>query len=414
MSINPSAPKISTLAELENVVALRARHIAFASKFLAWPNETSDFYSFLAPNSSGIHVCERVYHPGASSLVGHEDLCDLILGGSEATFELTPQYPQAVRFCEKLLATLYEEEESRKIAHLPFAQELLISSDWSVKDGIGPCSLHSPSVIGYSDPKNLNKYSANKPAVIWSKFWQLSTDPIDCLLKRIGQIIEEHSRSLKPSSSYKYAPATMDAWIDRAVLELRPWIEARRKLPTIGLNELTYTQLPNLPGIRGLKKEQIENVCNKLGVRFREKNIYKDWLVMFRAPASSMYDKASLSFANSHNVLGDCWGYPFAFDLTFGNGVVSVRCEGVPTPAESDDEGAPGVVTSRKNTQKPMPTEWLTISEAAEYAGKTTKTIRSWLQRKIDANTPMLPHTAGSGRMVRILRADLDMWRKST
>lgn len=180
----------------------------------------------------------------------------------------------------------------------------------------------------------------------------------------------------------------------------------------ISLGDLSYAQLPNLPLRKRLEKGQIEKVCKKLANRIRGR-LEKEWSAMFRAPASSMYDKASLSFSNTENLIGDCWGHPFAFDLAFGSGVVKVRCEGVTTPVEPDAEKAPDIVTSPENTQKPQPTDRLTISEAAAYAGKSTKTIRSWLQRKTGENTFMLPNTIGSGRMVRILRSDLDIWRKA-
>ena len=165
---------VSSNSELTEAVKCRARHIVILSEFKPWPKETNEHYRYLPPDRKGIHACERVYHPGASRLDGYEDLCDLVLGGSEVLFALDPAHQQAVRFCEQLLATLYEEAESRKIAHSPCARELLKNTDWSVKDGIGPSALHTPSVIGYSDPKNLsNRYHADKPAVIWSKHWQL-------------------------------------------------------------------------------------------------------------------------------------------------------------------------------------------------------------------------------------------------
>lgn len=413
MSTDRFPQKISTNSKLGKVIAQRAQHIVFASDFKPWPNKKNGFYNFLAPNPSGIHVCERLYHPGSSRLAGFEDLCDLILGGSEVVIELTPESQQAVRFCEMLLATLYEDMEARKIAHLPFAQEVLKNSDWSVQDGIGPCTLHSPAVIGYSAPKNLKKYSADKPAVIWSKFWQLSTDPIDSLLKRVGQIIEEHSRSLKPSSSKRYTPPAMDAWIDRAILELRPWVEDRRKFPTIALDELTYAQLPILPSLKRPEKEQVEAVCEKLGSRIREKNLHQEWSVMFRAPASSMYDKASLSFRSIEKPVGDCWGYPFAFDLAFGSGVVKVRCEGL-TALNKPDVAVSTVTTPEQQLAvvEERPDDLLTIAEAAKYANVSTRTIRSWLGAKQANDKPMLPGVVRTDRIVNIPRGDLEPWRK--
>ena len=398
---------VSSNSELTAAVKRRARHIVILSELKPWPKETKEHYRFLPPDRKGIHACERVYHPGASRLDGYEDFCDLVLGGSEVLFALDPAHQQTVRFCEQLLATLYEEAESRKIAHSPCARELLKNTDWSVKDGIGPSALHTPSVIGYSDPKNLsNRYHADKPAVIWSKHWQLSTDPIDSLLKRVDQIIEEHIHSLHPSKSKRYAPHEVDDWINEAITSLRLWIEARRDMPMISVGDLSYAQLPNLPLRKRLEKGQIEEVCEKLANRIRGR-LEKEWSAMFRAPASSMYDKASLSFRGINNTTGDCWGYPFAFDMAFGNGIVKVRCECITSNEVPDAKGGAGATLPKPPPDDEDPNDWLSLAQAAEYACVTTRTIRTWLKQKNDKGELVLPSQKRTGRKVFILRKDL-------
>lgn len=338
MSASTLFHKISNLHELDEAVAQRAQRLKFTSDFKAWSETTGDFYSFLAPNSSGIHVCARVSHPGSSSLAGYEDLRDLILGGSEVIFELTPQHQQSVRYCEMLLAILDEEVEARKIAHDSYALEILRNTDWSHRDGIGPRTLRSPAVIGYTDLKNLNKYFADKPAIIWSKHWQLSIDPIKSLLMRVGQIIEEHCRSFMSVASEILAPPAMDEWVDHAIIKLMQWVEDRRNGLTINLCELDYPQLSDISLKVRLTNEQIKDLCDRLAHQIRKNSLYNDWLAIFRAPAFSMFDKASLSFSDLANVMVDCWGYPFAFDQAFGSGVVKVRCEGLTATSSAEKQ----------------------------------------------------------------------------
>lgn len=344
MSTNPLADKISTIAELENEISQRAHQIVIASNFQAWPGTTEKFYRFLPPNSQGIHACERVYHPGASRLTGYEDLCDLVYGGSEVVFELDPAHQQAVRFCEQVIATLYEDVAARKASDSPFAKNLILSTDWSIRDGMGPCVLPVPVVVGFTHAGNINTCKVQKPSIIWSKQWQLSIDPVDALVNRVREVIEKHSWPLKQDETNGYTPLTMDAWVDQALICLMIWVEKNRDLPSIALDELSCDRLPVIPIKEKLENCQIRDLCSQLTDRIHRKQLHEEWSKIFRAPASSMYDKASLSFGNPEKVMGDCWGYPFAFDLSFGNGVVKVRYEGGATLNNPAVE-APAVVT---------------------------------------------------------------------
>jgi excisionase family DNA binding protein len=55
----------------------------------------------------------------------------------------------------------------------------------------------------------------------------------------------------------------------------------------------------------------------------------------------------------------------------------------------------------------------LTIKQAAEYARVDERTIRDWLKKQ-NVNKPMLPGAIVQGRKIRILRTDLDPWRKGS
>lgn len=413
MSINPLAPRISTIAELENVVAQRARHIVVAPNFQAWPDATEEFYRFLPPDSKGIRACERVRHPGSSRLTGFEDLCDLILGGCEVDIELAPDCQQTVRFCEMLLATLNEDVEARKIAS-SLGYTLVKSTDWSVKDGSGPKAIPTPSVIGFTDSENLKTYQTNKPAIIWTKHWQLSIDPIDSLLKRVGQIIEQNSRLLKPGKSTRHTTPEMDYWVDQALVGLQLWIEGRRDMPTLDLDKLAYDQLPILPLDKNLDNARVGSLCRKLAQRLCERSINGQWCTMMRAPAALMFEMAGHSFGPDDTVRKDCWGNPFAFDMVFGNGIVKVRCEGMPAICK------PAVELSTESTQtKPpsavieKPDDLLSKDEAAIYAHVSPRTITTWLNSKKADGTPMLPNVIRTARRVKIPRSDLDQWRKA-
>ena len=413
MSTNPLADKISTIAELENAISQRARRIVIASNFQAWPDATEEFYRFLPPDSKGIRACERVRHPGSSRLVGFEDLCDLILGGCEVVIELAPDCQPAVRFCEMLLSTLYEDVEARKIAS-PLGHSLVKTTDWSVKDGSGPKTLSTPAVIGFTDLDNLKIYQAIKPAVIWTKHWQLSVDPIDSLLKRVGQIIEQNSRLLKPSKSTRHTAPEMDYWVNQALVGLQLWIEGRRDMPALDLDRLAYDQLPILPLDKNLDNAQVGCLFRKLAQRLRERSIHGQWCTMMRMPAALMFEMAGRSFEPDETVRKDCWGNPFAFDMVFGSGIVKVRCEGATTIGDTN------VATSAKpaSANPPpaigeKPGNLLSIDEAAEYANVSARTISSWLNTKTANGSPMLPDVQRTQKRVKIPRHNLDPWRKA-
>lgn len=413
MSTNPSADKISTITELENAISRRARRIVIASNFQAWPDTAEKFYRFLPPDSKGIHACERVWHHGSSRLAGFNDLCDLILGGCEVVIELAPECQQAIRFSEMLLATLNEDVEAQKIAS-PIGYALVKTTDWSVKDGSGPKILPAPSVIGFTDSENLKAYQVNKPAVIWTKHWQLSTDPIDSLLKRVGQIIEQNSQLMKPSKSARPTTPDIDMWIDQALVELQLWIEDRRNMPAIDLDKLVYDQLPELPHGAKLGSAQVGYLCRELAQRLHERRIHGQWCAMMRAPATLMFEMAGRSFGPDGAVEKDCWGYPFMFEVVFGSGTVKVCYEGmsaISKPAvgistESMQAGAPSAVIEK-------PDDLLSIEEAASYAHVSKRTITTWLSGKTANGTPMLPGVIRTSRRVRIPRCDLDQWRKA-
>lgn len=414
MSTNPLTDKISTIAELKNVISQRAHQIVISSNFQAWPGTTEKFYRFLPPNSQGIHACERVYHPGASRLTGYEDLCDLVYGGSEVVFELDPAHQQAVRFCEQVIATLYEDVAARKASDSPFAKNLILSTDWSIRDGMGPCVLPVPVVVGFTHAGNINTCKVQKPSIIWSKQWQLSIDPVDALVNRVREVIEKHSWPLKQDETNGYTPLTMDAWVDQALICLMIWVEKNRDLPSIASVELSCDRLPVIPIKEKLENCQIRDLCSQLTDRIHRKQLHEEWSKIFRAPASSMYDKASLSFGNPEKVMGDCWGYPFAFDLGFGNGVVKVRCEGmvplngppVEKPTMEASERQPACASEKRIG------DMLSITQAAEYANVSKKTISTWLKSKDPQGNPMLPGVMRFGRnLIRIPRASLDRWR---
>lgn len=344
MSTNPLADKISTIAELETVISQRAHQIVIASNFQAWPDTTEKFYRFLPPDSKGIHACERVHHPGSSRLTGYEDLCDSVYGGSEVVFELDPAHQQAVRFCEQMIATLYEDVAARKASDSPFAKNLILSTDWSIRDGMGSCVLPVPVVVGFTHAGNINTCKVQKPAIIWSKQWQLSFDPVDALVNRVREVIEKHRWPLKQEETNGYTPLTIDTWVDQALICLMIWVEENRDLSSIAFDELSCDRLPVFPIKEKLENSQIRDVCSQLTDRIHRKKLHEEWSKIFRAPASSMYDKASLFFGNPEKVMGDCWGYPVSFDLGFGNGVVKVRFVGGATLNNPAAE-APAVVT---------------------------------------------------------------------
>ena len=413
MSTNPSADNISTITELENAISQRARRIVIASNFQAWPDTAEKFYRFLPPDPKGIHACERVWHPGSSRLAGFNDLCDLILGGCEVIIELVPECQQAIRFTEMLLATLNEDVEAQRVAS-PIGYALVKTTDWSVKDGCGPKTLPVPSVIGFTDSENLKADRINKPAVIWSKHWQLSTDPIDSLLKRVGQIIEQNIQLLKPSKSTQPTTPDMDLWVDQALVELQHWIEDRRNMSAIGLDKLVYDQLPDLPHGAKLGGAQVGYLCRELAQRLHERRIRGQWCAMMRAPATLMFEMSGRSFGHDDTVGKDCWGYPFMFEVVFGSGTVKVCYEGmsaISKPAvgistESMQAGAPSAVIEK-------PDDLLSIEEAASYAHVSKRTITTWLSGKTANGTPMLPGVIRTPRLVKIPRRDLDPWRKA-
>lgn len=139
-----------------------------------------------------------------------------------------------------------------------------------------------------------------------------------------------------------------------------------------------------------------------------------------------MYEMAGRSFTPSDNAHKDCWGYPFAFDLAFGNGVVKVRCEGVTALNEPDTDVPANTTSARQPEEVPaittpalqpaavgeQPGDLLNIAEAAEYANVSTRTIGNWLKAKLTNDDPMLPNVIRTDRIVKIPRGDLDLWRK--
>jgi hypothetical protein len=81
-----------------------------------------------------------------------------------------------------------------------------------------------------------------------------------------------------------------------------------------------------------------------------------------------------------------------------------------PIPVK-EETPVPADPAPQNNTATNLP-EYLTIREAAEYARRTERTIRSWRKRKDSKGDQMLPGTIQTGRKILILRTDLDRWPK--
>lgn len=417
MTTDPLAEKISTITELKKVISRRASHIVIASNFQAWPDAARKFYRFLPPDSKGIHACERVWHPGSSRLAGFEDLCNLILGGCEVVIELAPECQQAILFSEILLATLNEDIEARECSSQP-VYKFVKATDWSARDGTGPKTLLTPTVIGFTDSENLKAYGVKTPAIIWSKHWLLSGDPIDTMLKHIGQIVEQNNALPEAGEATGALPHEIDLWADQIFVGLQIWIENQRNMPTLDLDNLAKIsadgQLRIPPHKKMLDGAQVDCLCEKLARRIREPSISALWRTMIRAPDLLMFEKSGSSFEPNTAVMKDCWGYPFAFDMAFGSGIVKVRCEGV----KAIDEPAAEISAKSTPTKYPpavieTPDDLLCIDEAAKYANVSARTITTWLNKTTADGRPMLPGVIRTHRRVKIPRRDLDPWRSA-
>ena len=411
MSKDSFPSKVFNRAGLKKTVAQRPRKIIIASGFNAW-TDPEDYYCFRAPDKRGVHKCGQVFHPGASLLEGYEDLCDRVLWGCEVVLELRPDRQSAIRFAEMLLARLYHEMEARKTLVNPYAKDLVFNSDWSARDGLGPCSIPVPAVIGYTEPTNLRQHLTDKPAVIWSRYWQLESDVVPELIAHVRQKLLAYNQSLKKRTGPKLKIPAMEMWIAEALADLCVQAGGATHVKKKPLNIQNTLKWPPLPFKKRIAEEQIEEICLMLERRIRESGIQRDWANMMRAPAASMYENAGSSFENRDGVMVDCWGYPFGFDLFFGRGVVKIRGEemaGLNMPS-ADIIAKP--TTPLQLPSAGNPDEWLTISQAAKYVGKTTRTIGAWLKKKTDDGQPMLPNVFRSGRTIRIRCRDLDPFRK--
>jgi hypothetical protein len=220
MSEDPFPSMVFNRANLKKTVAQRPHKIVIASGFKAW-SDPEDYYRFRVADKRGVHKCGQVFHPGASLLEGYDDLCDLVLWGCEVVFELRPDCQPTIRFAEMLLARLYHEMEARKTLVNPYAKDLVFNSDWSARDGLGPCSIPVPAAIGYTEPTNLRQHLTDKPAVIWSRYWQLESDVVPELIAHVRQKLLAYNQSLKKRTGPMLNIPVMEAWIAETLADLR-------------------------------------------------------------------------------------------------------------------------------------------------------------------------------------------------
>lgn len=78
---------------------------------------------------------------------------------------------------------------------------------------------------------------------------------------------------------------------------------------------------------------------------------------------------------------------------------------------ELEENGISGEEPPTQTGALESPNDMLTISEAAQYTGKCSRTIYNW-RNKIDGDKPMLADVTGKGRFTRIPRKSLTPYRK--
>ena len=453
--------KVSTRKQLSSLINKRAHSITIAPDFTLRRKKTDEFYHFLEADSRGISACERIYHPRSKRWKCLEDLCVLIQNGTSMTFELSPSHQQAVRFCEILLGMLNENEIVNQISN-PTDHYLQLSGDFSGKDGLGPSVLNTPVVIGFTCPDNGREYNAQTPAVIWSRYWLLTSEPINKLINRVYDLASQYNPFPSPDVSNGRGDGKVEYLIRKLIDILRDWVESRNDKASIEVEQMTLDLL--LPLLSKSKQNGCTTETIKLMLErvLSEQYQKKEWTMMIRAPASMMFEKASMCFNESDNVVKDCWGHPVTFDMVFGKGVVKVRCAGmveliepavekpvattqegqsepaveqpvattqegqsepaVEQPVATTQEGQPRfavekpVATTQEGQSEPAVVdnteESLTIAEAALYANVSTRTIRTWLMKKTSGEADMLENVVRCGRKILIPRESLSKWRK--
>ena len=331
---------VDDLANLEKVVASRPGTIRFGPLLDGWPTPSHP-YAFLSPDDRGVRACERVTHPGAQPLLGgvYDELCDLVLGGTNLIFELDPRRPAAVHFCETLLATLANSERCRAASHEPFVERLVRHTDWSIPDGVGPTTLPAPCVIGYTAASNIREAEVMQPAVLWSRRWLLSPDPVARLAKIMAKAIRltGHCRSGKEKAPIG-APADWEAPLWRRISDM-----------VLNSDKLTFGQIAGQIrlGIKSHAEEirqtamtdqsQVDATINSL--LSRVKAAEREWTRCLRHPTTVMFDQAAPSFAKDEVLAMDCWGQPVGFTIKIGGGSVTVGCPAAGPKSGGDADG---------------------------------------------------------------------------
>lgn len=323
---------VRNLCELTAVVNSRVTRIAFAPEFSGWEDEagerkTKEHYVFV-PRADGVFQCEQIRHPDSSILTGGDfaSLCRLILGGSEAVFELDPSQQSAVRFCERLLATLWAEAGALAHAHSPFAEGLMRRSDWAARDGIGPATLPVPIVAGYTAAANMTCLAVTRPAVIWSCRWQLAVDPVDEVVAlvrdRVARHVSDGVLTVDPSSVR--TPATDTAGISEALAP--QLVDCGGALTRAEFNEHVRHVIGTVMPLFRVTAGDVDGLVGKLLTILHEnrQGMQERLMMCLRAPEKSVYLESANSFPGGACKGKDCWGHPVAFVRSFGKGRVTV------------------------------------------------------------------------------------------